>query len=60
EVYGKENFKIKDIDTPKVPIGNTFGRKRIVKHEDKEVEFIFIRHPSAFFSWKIWNEKMIK
>lgn len=60
EVYGKENFNIKDIANPKVKIGNTYGRKRIAKYDDKVVEFVFIRHPSAFFSWKVWNEKMIK
>lgn len=60
EVYGKENFAIKDSENPKIKIGNTFGRKRIAKYDNKEVEFVFVRHPSAFFSWKVWNQKMIK
>lgn len=26
------------------------------RHNDKEIDFLFIRHPSAFFSWKDWRE----
>lgn len=58
--YGEENFIIKDVENSKIEVGNTFGRKRIAKYDNKEVEFLFVRHPSAFFSWKKWHDKMIK
>lgn len=58
--YGKDNFIPADPDNLRVPIGNTFGRKRIGKFEDIETNFIFVKHPSAYFNWSLWHEHMIK
>lgn len=56
ESYKSENF----ITQKKEAIGNMKGRICIAKSNDKEIIFTFVRHPSAFFSWKKWHKEFIK
>lgn len=66
-VYGLEKEKIKsflkychdnDLDakynklTNKV--GRSFPRVAVLTKGDRKVKFLFIRHPSSYFSWKGW------
>jgi hypothetical protein len=67
-VYGLENLKIKafksyfkDIGIAPVQVSNLskVGRSKpkkfIVEKGGKSISILFIRHPSAYFSWKKWS-----
>lgn len=68
-VYGLEGKKLKAIKTIlkekevsfktrklETKIGRTSPRVMDIVVQDVPVKVIFIRHPSAFFSWKKWGE----
>lgn len=67
-VYGLESLKIKAFKnyfeeaaiTPLQPIvlekvGRSKPKKFTIEKDEKNINIIFIRHPSAYFSWKKWS-----
>tara|TARA_Y100001951_G_scaffold104157_1_gene114963 strand:- start:542 stop:1240 length:699 start_codon:yes stop_codon:yes gene_type:complete len=67
-VYGLESPKIiafnsyyKDIGILPVQtsnlckVGRTKPKKYIIEKDGKDINILFIRHPSAFFSWRKWS-----
>lgn len=51
--FEKHNFEVIKFERKK--IGRNWGRKRIFKKDKLEITIYFVKHPSAFFSWKLWH-----
>jgi len=56
-INNNENYRLINEKTEK--IGRYFGVKFTIENT-KEIQLIFIKHPSSYFSWNKWNEFIIK
>ena len=51
--FEKQKFDVIKFERKK--IGKNWGRKRIFKKDKLQTTIHFVKHPSAFFSWKLWH-----